>query len=51
MLCQDPTDVGELAGGTDLLGLSPGEVLERPGGAEDPEEARQDKGKEAVKPK
>lgn len=43
MLRQDPTDVGQLAGGTDLLGFSPGEVLERPGDSEDPEEARQDK--------
>lgn len=39
--------MGELPGGKDLLGLPPGEVLERSGGPEDPEETRQDKG-EAV---
>lgn len=36
--------MGELPGGKDLLGLPPGEVLERSGGPEDPEETRQDKG-------
>lgn len=39
--------MGELPGGKDLLGLPPGEVLERSGGPKDPEETRQDKG-EAV---
>lgn len=39
--------MGELPGGKDLLGLPPGEVLDRSGGTEDPEETKQDQG-EAV---
>lgn len=36
--------MGKLPGGKDLLGLSPGEVLDRSGGTEDPEETQQDQG-------
>lgn len=38
--------MGELAGGKNLLGLSAGEVLDRSGGAQDPEETQQDQGED-----
>lgn len=40
--------MAELPGGEDLLGFSPGEVLDRSGGSEDPEEAQQDQGEDVI---
>lgn len=40
--------MAELPGGEDLLGLSAGEVLDRSGGSEDPEEAQQDQGEDVI---
>lgn len=40
--------MAELPGRKDLLGLSPGAVLDGSGGSEDPEEAQQDQGEDVI---
>lgn len=49
MLCRGAAHLGELPSGQDFLGLSPGEVLDRSGGTQNPEETQQDQGEVNMK--